>query len=251
MTAITEDLLYWTARTFMLACTANSLTDGDVGRGFNPPRLSYKFTGVRDTYTWLYELYFRVTGNADAWRFTTHHLLLSLEELGLEPDDVWYEDQRLTVTALDATTRAKFCWSLVVSDEAYDKVPGSSKRAAANVATDEVDWCQTYRTRWREWRVAEMEPVAGVAADRVGGLVDELLRDFVLSELANRTIGLRLLAAQTGLECNTDSLEFERVPKARLLDYLLSRVVALSDGLNLPNEVPTWTVKFLKPCTSA
>ena len=245
------DAVSRSASDFMLACLAHGLRDEETDLLLGSSAISYKFNHLARTYADIYSLHFRIVGS-DGWRFCLRHLSDEAEAAGLVPLETWCNSVETFISLTDQETRTQFRWSLLASAAAQTAVPGSAKRPAKSRPSDVVGCLDNYTRSWHAARfdmAADIVPQVGHG--QVLELVDELLANYTLSEVAHRATGLRLLAAQTGLACNIHSLDFERSDKSKLLAYLVSRLIGSTRGLVLPSEVPEWAQKFLEPCTSA
>lgn len=239
------------AKNFMLSCLASALRDTATGQELPLSTVSYKFSREARTYTSVCELYFRVTG-VDNWRLDLELLADEAKSVGLFPAETWCSPVGISMGLADMETRTQFHWQLVLSSAAYEQVPGKAKKPRSESLEEPRMCLNNYFQHWNTLRLAEMpELLPNISPTHVNLLVDELLADYTLSEVANRATGLRLLAAQTGLHCNIHSLDFEKADKPKLLAYLVARLIGSTRGLPLPNEVPPWAQKFLGSCTSA
>ena len=214
-------------------------------------RVRYKFGYVADPYECNYLLLLH-SDFAGEWTFNVSAFTNSLGTVETVPELISVDREQLFICINDNEFFKRLNWHIFTSKSAFDSVGLTSQKLLRWPAESALKlyYKRYYYARQSDWR----QIVANHAAAKVDHTVlRELMHKTIYhkdcGELAARVKAFELLARQVGLQCNTDSLDFENVPKRGLLIFLLSLLQRQSEGLVTSIEVPKCYQNFLELCT--
>jgi hypothetical protein len=181
----------------------------------------------------------------------------SNSQMAIELDDVSVGDKGTLYVFRHPLTATSFAINLVSSDDSYQKfrskfakslveLPSISEIDAHARAIEDNEFAMhSYCRAVDEFNRAALPAGYGDIAEEDLSSVDEFINsllydeDRLFSDLLSRDVGVRLLAAECGLDCNISSYDFELANKLQLARYL---TICL-DNAALENpvpEIPEW-----------
>lgn len=181
----------------------------------------------------------------------------SNSQMAIELDDVSVGDKGTLYVFRHPLTATSFAINLVSSDESYQKfrnkfakslieLPSVSETAAYARAIEDTEfamynYCRTVDEFNKAALPVGYNDIAEEDLNSIAEFINSLLydEDRFFSDLLSRDVGVRLLAAECGLDCNVSSFDFELANKLQLARYL---TICL-DNAALENpipEIPEW-----------
>lgn len=181
----------------------------------------------------------------------------SNSQMAIELDDVSVGDKGTLYVFKHPLTATSFAINLVSSDDSYQKfrnkfakslieLPSMSETDAYARAIEDTEfamhnYCRTVAEFNKAALPVSYNDIAEEDLNSIAEFINSLLydEDRFFSDLLSRDVGVRLLAAECGLDCNVSSFDFELANKLQLARYL---TICL-DNVALENpipEIPEW-----------
>lgn len=184
------------------------------------------------------------------------------EEVVLEIDDVLVADKGILYVLRHPLTSTSFAINLVSDFENYQKFRSKFSKAIVELPLGSVavsaienapyamrNYCAASAALAKASMPHGYQDISKEDFDDIDEVIRSLLydEDRFFSDLLCRDVGVRLLAAECGLDCNVSSFDFELANKLQLARYLAICLNSVALKEPLP-EIPEWA-PYLTRCT--